>query len=92
MMQSSGLTAEELKDLGIGVAEMVQRFGGFVAKYMGDGVLVYFAQQRINSIVADRVSGQDRGQSAFHESLSLVQMPSSIAVSRSDEEGRRRGM
>jgi class 3 adenylate cyclase len=24
------------------VAEMVQRFGGFVAKYMGDGVLVYF--------------------------------------------------
>jgi class 3 adenylate cyclase len=24
------------------VAETVQRFGGFVAKYMGDGVLVYF--------------------------------------------------
>src|SRR5215471_18487846 len=24
------------------VAEIVQRFGGFVAKYMGDGVLVYF--------------------------------------------------
>jgi class 3 adenylate cyclase len=24
------------------VAESVQRFGGFVAKYMGDGVLVYF--------------------------------------------------
>ena len=24
------------------VAEMVRRFGGFVAKYMGDGVLVYF--------------------------------------------------
>ena len=24
------------------VAEKVQRFGGFVAKYMGDGVLVYF--------------------------------------------------
>jgi class 3 adenylate cyclase len=24
------------------VAEAVQRFGGFVAKYMGDGVLVYF--------------------------------------------------
>jgi class 3 adenylate cyclase len=23
------------------VAETVQRFGGFVAKYMGDGVLVY---------------------------------------------------
>ena len=24
------------------VAETVQRFGGFVANYMGDGVLVYF--------------------------------------------------
>ena len=24
------------------VAETVQRFGGFVAKYMGDGVLVFF--------------------------------------------------
>ena len=28
------------------VAETVQRFGGFVAKYMGDGVLVYAFQQR----------------------------------------------
>ena len=25
-----------------GVASTVQRFGGFVAKYMGDGVLIYF--------------------------------------------------
>ena len=24
------------------VAETVQRFGGFVAKYLGDGVLIYF--------------------------------------------------
>ena len=28
------------------VAETVQRFGGFVAKYMGDGVLVYFRLSR----------------------------------------------
>ena len=28
------------------VAETVQRFGGFVAKYMGDGVLVYFGTPR----------------------------------------------
>ena len=41
--------------------------------------------------IADRVSGQDRSQSAFHESP-VVQMPSSIAVSRSEEEGRRRGI
>jgi class 3 adenylate cyclase len=28
------------------VADTVDRFGGFVAKYMGDGVLVYFESQR----------------------------------------------
>ena len=28
------------------VVETVQRFGGFVAKYMGDGVLVYSAIPR----------------------------------------------
>jgi class 3 adenylate cyclase len=28
------------------VAETVQRFGGFVAKYISDGVLVYFESQR----------------------------------------------
>jgi class 3 adenylate cyclase len=28
------------------VAETVQRLGGFVAKYMGDGVLVYFGNPR----------------------------------------------
>jgi class 3 adenylate cyclase len=28
------------------VAETVQRFGGFVAKYMGDGVLVYLGYPR----------------------------------------------
>ena len=29
------------------VAESVGRFGGFVAKYMGDGVLVYFGTRRL---------------------------------------------
>jgi class 3 adenylate cyclase len=28
------------------VAETVRRFGGFVAKYIGDGVPVYFESQR----------------------------------------------
>ena len=28
------------------VADIVQRFGGFVAKYMGDGVLIYFGYPR----------------------------------------------
>jgi class 3 adenylate cyclase len=32
------------------VAETVRRFGGFVAKYMGDGVLVYFGYPPTMSI------------------------------------------
>jgi len=29
------------------VADTVQRFGGFVAKYMGDGVLIYYGYRRL---------------------------------------------
>ena len=36
------------------VAETVQRFGGFVAKYMGDGVLVYFGYPQANEVDAER--------------------------------------
>ncbi len=36
------------------VAETVQRFGGFVAKYMGDGVLVYFGYPRAHEDDAER--------------------------------------
>jgi class 3 adenylate cyclase/predicted ATPase len=36
------------------VAETVQRFGGFVAKYMGDGVLVYFGYPQAHEDDADR--------------------------------------
>jgi class 3 adenylate cyclase/predicted ATPase len=36
------------------VAEMVQRFGGFVAKYMGDGVLVYFGYPQAHEDDAER--------------------------------------
>jgi class 3 adenylate cyclase len=32
------------------VAETVQRFGGFVAKYMGDGVLVYFGYPQAHEV------------------------------------------
>src|SRR5262245_38043502 len=43
---SAGMDPEDLRDVISAyqkcVAETVQRFGGFVAKYMGDGVLVYF--------------------------------------------------
>src|SRR5215468_3408695 len=36
------------------VAETVQRFDGFVAKYMGDGVLVYFGYPRAHEDDAER--------------------------------------
>jgi class 3 adenylate cyclase len=36
------------------VAEAVQRFGGFVAKYMGDGVLIYFGYPQAHEDDAER--------------------------------------
>ena len=36
------------------VAKTVQRFGGFVAKYMGDGVLVYFGYPKAHEDDAER--------------------------------------
>ena len=36
------------------VTEAVQRFGGFVAKYMGDGVLVYFGYPEAHEDDAER--------------------------------------
>src|SRR6266849_2606921 len=36
------------------VAETVRRFGGFVAKYMGDGVLVYFGYPQAHEDDAER--------------------------------------
>ena len=36
------------------VAEIVQRFGGFVANYMGDGVLVYFGYPQAHEDDAER--------------------------------------
>ena len=36
------------------VAETVQRFGGFVAKYMGDGVLVYFGYPQAHEDTPER--------------------------------------
>ena len=35
-------------------AETVQRFGGFVAKYMGDGVLIYFGYPQAHEDDAER--------------------------------------
>jgi class 3 adenylate cyclase len=38
------------------IAETVERFGGFVAKYMGDGVLVYFGYPQAQEDDAERAA------------------------------------
>jgi class 3 adenylate cyclase/predicted ATPase len=53
------------------VAETVQRFGGFVAKYMGDGVLVYFGYPQAH---------EDDAERAVRAGLDLVQ---AVAVLKS---------
>ena len=72
---SARLDPEELREV-IGayhrcVAEAVRRFDGFVAKYMGDGVLVYFGYPRAHEDDAERAvrAGLDivrRGRRARH--------------------------
>jgi class 3 adenylate cyclase len=55
---SARLDPEDLRDVISAyqkcVAETVQRFGGFVAKYMGDGVLVYFGYPQAHEDDAER--------------------------------------
>jgi class 3 adenylate cyclase len=55
---SARMDPEDLRDVISGyqkcVAQTVQRFGGFVAKYMGDGVLVYFGYPQAHEDDAER--------------------------------------
>jgi class 3 adenylate cyclase len=39
------------------VAEIVEGFGGFVARYMGDGILVYFGYPQAHEDDAERATG-----------------------------------
>ena len=54
------------------VAETVQRFGGFVAKYMGDGVLVYFGYPQAH---------EDDAERAVRAGLELIQAVGSLKSS-----------
>jgi class 3 adenylate cyclase len=54
------------------VAETVQRFDGFVAKYMGDGVLVYFGYPQAH---------EDDAERAVRSGLELIQAVSSLKSS-----------
>src|SRR6516165_756299 len=65
---SARMDPEDLRDVITAyqkaVAETVQRFGGFVAKYMGDGVLVYFGYPQAH---------EDDAERAVRASLELIQ-------------------
>jgi class 3 adenylate cyclase len=54
------------------VAETVQRFGGFVAKYMGDGVLVYFGYPQAH---------EDDAERAVRAGLELIQAMGGLKAS-----------
>jgi class 3 adenylate cyclase/predicted ATPase len=54
------------------VAATVQRFGGFVAKYLGDGVLVYFGYPQAH---------EDDAERAVRAALELIQAVSSLKSS-----------
>ena len=51
------------------VAETVRRFGGFVAKYMGDGVLVYFGYPEAH---------EDDAEQAVRAGLELIAAVSAL--------------
>ena len=66
-LMSSRLDPEDLRDI-IGayhrcIADTVERFDGFVARYMGDGALVYFGYPH---------SYEDNAERAVHAALVLV--------------------
>ena len=54
------------------VADTVRRFGGFVAKYMGDGVLVYFGYPQAH---------EDDAERAVRAGLELIQAVSNLKSS-----------
>ena len=53
------------------VAETVRRFGGFVAKYMGDGVLVYFGYPQAH---------EDDAERAVRAGLALIEAVQSLTA------------
>src|SRR5262245_27645724 len=57
------------------VAEIVRSFGGFVARYMGDGVLVYFGYPRAHEDDAERAVGAGL---ALIEAVSALKTPSPL--------------
>ena len=80
---SARLDPEELREV-IGayqwcVAEAVRRFDGFVAKYMGDGVLIYFGYPRAHEDDAERAVRAGLDIVAAVEGLDMPAIPGTPA-------------
>ena len=78
---STKLDPEDLREVVAayhrGVAETVGSFGGFVAKYMGDGVLVYFGYPQAHEDDAERAV---RAGLALIEGITEITAPEPVRV------------
>ena len=72
------------------VAETVQRFGGFVAKYMGDGVLVYFGYPQAHEDDAERAVRGGAGVGRRSDGAQDARAPTDPCRHRNGTGGRRR--
>ena len=72
------------------VAETVQRFGGFVAKYMGDGVLIYFGYPQAHEDDAERAVRAGLELVAAVECSEDPRAPTDPRRHRNGSSGRRR--
>ena len=72
------------------VAETVQRFGGFVAKYMGDGVLIYFGYPQAHEDDAERAVRAGLELVAAVGGSEDARAPSDACRHRNGAGGRRR--
>jgi class 3 adenylate cyclase/predicted ATPase len=83
---SSQLDPEDLREV-IGayhecVAETIRRFDGFVAKYMGDGVLVYFGYPRAHEDDAERaiLAGLGVVDAVGHLDIKSVKLQARVGI------------
>ncbi len=58
--------------------EVIDRYDGFIAKYMGDGMLVYFGYPRAH---------EDDAERAIHSGLEIIATMKELNTSRSHEKG-----
>ena len=83
---SARMDPEDLREIISGyqkcVAQTVQRFGGFVAKYMGDGVLVYFGYPQAHEDDAERAASSSPASSKNVRTLQSTHCFSRLLIMR----------